>query len=258
MRPLAVALSPLFCAALAVASSTAYAAGQGDAEAPAPPPLPSVEGDAIPATPQPPPPPAPPPAAFPRPPGYVARVPALPSQGEGAPPPSAVPGQPSGRDGAAQAADGPAPVTKFLHGFRVGYGLTLNHDTKVESLRGESLADRTGMRSPHHFLIGYEAFYRLVGHSWLNVILVGNGMIAGLEQSKFFPSGNFLLGAELANSFQVGAGINVSPVRGSEAHMIIAAGWTPRVGSFYVPVHGFFIHDIDGVHRTGMTTGVTW
>ena len=33
---------------------------------------------------------------------------------------------------------------------------------------------------------------------------------------------------------------------------------TPRVGSFYVPLHAFFIPDVDGLHRTGVTTGVTW
>jgi hypothetical protein len=30
------------------------------------------------------------------------------------------------------------------------------------------------------------------------------------------------------------------------------------VGSFYVPLHAFFIPDVDGLHRTGVTTGVTW
>ena len=154
--------------------------------------------------------------------------------------------------------DGPPPDARFLHGFRIGYGYTFKHDEPVEGLGGKSVEEKAGMRTPHHLLLGYEAFYRMVGHSWLNVLLVGNVMVAGLEQSKFFPSANLLIGFELANSFQVGVGANLSPIGGSEAHMILAAGWTPRVGSFYVPVHGFFIPDVDGVHRAGVTTGVTW
>jgi hypothetical protein len=114
------------------------------------------------------------------------------------------------------------------------------------------------MKTPHHFLIGYEGMARMVGHSWLNVILVGNAMVAGLEQSKFYPTGNALIGFEIDNSFQFGVGASFTPLKGQEAHTIIAAGWTPRVGSFYVPLHAFFIPDVDGLHRTGVTTGVTW
>jgi hypothetical protein len=114
------------------------------------------------------------------------------------------------------------------------------------------------MKSPNSFLLGYEAVYRVVGHSWLNVILLGNAMIAGLEQSKVFPTANLLIGFEFNNSFQIGTGASLAPLKGEEAHAIFAAGWTPRVGSFYVPVHAFAIPDVDGAHRLGMTTGVTW
>lgn len=114
------------------------------------------------------------------------------------------------------------------------------------------------MRAPAHFLLGYEVVYRVTSGSWLNVILLGNAMVAGLEQSRFFPSANGLLGFELGNAFQIGVGANLSPLKGSEAHAIVAAGWTPRVGKLYVPVHAFFIPDVDGVHRAGMTTGVTF
>jgi len=41
-------------------------------------------------------------------------------------------------------------------------------------------------------------------------------------------------------------------------HMVFAAGWTPKVGSFYTPVHAFFMPDVDGQHRTGVTVGVNW
>jgi hypothetical protein len=147
---------------------------------------------------------------------------------------------------------------KFLHGFRLGYAYVANYDKAVDSLDKQSLKDRVDMKTPHSFLIGYEGVARMVGHSWLNVILVGNLMVAGLEQSKFFPTGNALLGFEIDNSFQVGVGASLTPLKGQEGHSIIAAGWTPRVGSFYVPVHAFFIPDVDGLHRTGVTTGVTW
>jgi hypothetical protein len=147
---------------------------------------------------------------------------------------------------------------KLLHGFRIGYSYTANFDKPIEAFNGQSLAQKTDMRTPNHFLAGYEAFYRMVGHSWLNVILVANANIAGLEQAKFYPSGNLLIGGEIDNSFQIGVGAHLEPLAGSEAHMIVAAGWTPRVGTFYVPLHVFFIPDVDGVHRMGVTTGVTW
>lgn len=156
----------------------------------------------------------------------------------------------------------PAPKTinddKLLHGFRIGYGYVLNYDKPVAGLDGHSLKERANLRAPSHLLIGYEVLYRVVSHSWLNVLLLANGMIAGLEQSKFLPSGNFLIGAELKNSFQIGVGTNISPLKGNEAHAIIAAGWTPQVGSIYVPFHAFFIPDVDGVHHLGVTTGVTF
>ena len=81
---------------------------------------------------------------------------------------------------------------------------------------------------------------------------------SGLEQSKFWPSGNLLIGFEMRNSFQIGVGVNLTPLKESFAHTIFAAGWTPRAGAFYVPLHFFFVPDVDGNHRMGVTTGVTW
>ncbi len=147
---------------------------------------------------------------------------------------------------------------RLLHGFRLGYGHVMNFDKRVPALGDKSLADKMHMRSPHNFLIGYEAFYRMVGHSWLNVILTGNVMIAGLEQSQFWPTSNGLLGFEFNNSFQLGVGANLAPLEGHIAHTVVAAGWTPRVGTFYTPIHAFFIPDVDGLHRVGALTGVTW
>ena len=147
---------------------------------------------------------------------------------------------------------------RFLHGFRLGYGYIANFDKPASSLGGASIKDKTGMKTPHHFLLGYEGMLRLVGHSWLNVVLVGNVVVAGLEQSKVLPTANGLIGFEIDNSFQIGVGPSLTPLAGQEAHAILAGGWTPRVGSFYVPVHAFFIPDVDGLHRMGITTGVTW
>ena len=157
----------------------------------------------------------------------------------------------------------PAPTRSpddytFLHGFRIGYGYIMNYDQPSAALNGQSLKEKLNLRSPSHFLLGYEVVYRVVSHSWLNVILLANGEVAGLEQSKVLPSANLLIGAELKNTFQIGVGANLSPLAGSEAHTIIAAGWTPRVGTIYTPVHFFFIPDVDGNHRMGITTGVTF
>jgi hypothetical protein len=147
---------------------------------------------------------------------------------------------------------------RVMTGFRLGYLYVFDHKKPLEGLGGQSLSERTGMRSPHQFLIGYEAFYRMLGNSSLNVLLVGNAMISGLEQSRFYPSANGLIGFEFRNSFQLGVGVNVTPLKGNAAHTIVAAGWTPRSGAFYVPIHAFFIPDVDGAHRVGLTTGVTF
>ena len=94
---------------------------------------------------------------------------------------------------------------RFLHGFRLGYLYVSRIHQAADGVEGhETLAEVYGIRSPHQFLLGYEVTWRMVGHSWLNMLLVGNIMIAGIEQSRFLPSGNGILGFELNNSFQVG------------------------------------------------------
>jgi hypothetical protein len=40
--------------------------------------------------------------------------------------------------------------------------------------------------------------------------------------------------------------------------VVFAGGWTPVIGSFYVPVHAFYVPDVDGNWRTGVTLGVNW
>lgn len=155
----------------------------------------------------------------------------------------------------------PAPH-RFLHGFRLGYNFTANYDERPRDAAGmatgQSLAQEFGMRSPHSFVIGYEIAYRMIGNSWLNVLLIANASVTGLEQSLFLPSANLLIGFEFAESFQVGVGMNIAPDPDKIAHMIVAAGWTPRVGNFYTPVHFYLIPDVDEYHRMGVTVGVTW
>jgi hypothetical protein len=147
---------------------------------------------------------------------------------------------------------------RFLQGFRIGYTYLSHWDVKSASHDNMSLKDKFGLKTPNMMLIGYEGFYRIVGHSWLNVIIVGNATIAGLEQSKIIPAASGLIGFEFQKSFQVGVGVNLTPDPAAPSHMIAAAGWTPRVGGIYTPVHFFFVPDTEGNHRSGVTVGMTW
>ena len=160
---------------------------------------------------------------------------------------------------------------RFHHGFRVGAMYLANY-TQMDSRRkdsmnpdGQSLQKEFGLTSPYMLLLGYEAYYRIVGHSWLNVIMVGNASVAGLDQSKFIPAVSGLIGFELQKSFQLGVGVNLLPDPVAPSHAIIAAGWTPRVGSIQTPVHFFFVPDHGDpstgmAHnwRTGATVGMNW
>ena len=160
------------------------------------------------------------------------------------------------------------PGQRFLHGVRIGWTYIMNFDVKnrENETEGEpmvSVKEKYGLKTPNMMLIGYEGMYRIVGHSWLNVIMVGNVTVAGLEQSKFIPAASGLIGAEFNESFQLGVGVNVTPDPDAPTHAIIAAGWTPRVGSIHTPVHFFFVPEPGvngekGNHRVGGTVGVTW
>lgn len=151
------------------------------------------------------------------------------------------------------------PVGKrLMHGIRIGYNRIWNYEKATRDDGMTSLKDEFGLKTPHSMVLGYEAFYRVVGHSWLNVLVVGNVSVAGLEQSKFIPAASGLIGAEIERSFQIGVGVNVTPDPESPTHMIAAVGWTPRAGSIYTPVHFYFIPDTEGNHRGGATVGVTW
>ena len=67
-----------------------------------------------------------------------------------------------------------------------------------------------------------------------------------------------LIGFELDHSFQVGVGVNLMPDPQSPSHMIVAAGWTPRVGAIQTPIHFFYVPDANGNNRTGATVGMNW
>jgi hypothetical protein len=180
----------------------------------------------------------------------------------------AEPGQPPmGTDAALQEDDGEGwhkPVgRRFMHGFRLGWTYLFNmdkptRDTNNDMMGDKSIAMEYELKSPNMMLLGYEGFYRIVGHSWLNVLLVGNVTVAGLEQSKFIPAASGLLGFEFDRSFQLGVGVNVTPDPQAPTHMIAAAGWTPRVGSIVTPVHFFFVPDTERNHRMGATIGMSW
>jgi hypothetical protein len=174
--------------------------------------------------------------------------------------PAAVAAAPTEADAAREERAANKPhADRVLHGFRIGYMYVNNFDKPTDPDDPKSsLKERFDMRSPNIFLIGYELERRLVGHSWLDIVLVGNVMVGGLEQSKFFPSANGLLGFEFDRSFQVGVGPNLTPEKDKVAHILFGAGWTPLVGSFHVPVHAFYIPDVDKVWRAGMTVGVNW
>lgn len=152
---------------------------------------------------------------------------------------------------------------RFLHGFRLGWTYLFNmrqmtRDTDGDGRGDSSLEMEYDLKSSNMMLLGYEGFYRIVGHSWLNVLLVGNITVAGLEQSKFIPAASGLIGFELNQSFQLGVGVNVTPDPEAPTHMIAAAGWTPKVGSIHTPVHFFFVPDTQSNHRMGATIGMSW
>ncbi len=138
------------------------------------------------------------------------------------------------------------PPIEFLHGFRFGYGYT-NVDP----------AQHTVLRSKWLYLIGYELTQVLHGGDWIDVIFVENASIVGLNQSLFIPSGNMLIGFEFHDNFQLASGVNFVPTD-EPFHMIVAAGWTPKVGDINIPCHISYIPDVNNNWRMYLTTGVNW
>jgi hypothetical protein len=151
--------------------------------------------------------------------------------------------------------------TFFNHGFRLGYMTLMNHDCAItthEPSSCQNIQEERGLVTPHTMFIGYELTQRLRGSDWMNVIFVENILVAGLEQSTLLPSFNMLLGFEFVSQFQFMVGANLVPSADKTAHMVVAGGWVPQVGEFQVPVHFFFIPDVDAQHRLGISMGVNW
>lgn len=151
---------------------------------------------------------------------------------------------------------GPKPPRWFMHGFRIGYAY-FNFPIDEVDENGERVSP---LKSPHTLVMGYELTQRWVGGSWLNVITVENAIASGINQNLFIPSANVLLGFEMYEQFQVGVGANLTPLDpdNKSVHMILAAGYTPRVGTFNVPFHIVYIPDVDQHWRLAVTTGVNW
>ncbi|HUJ59668.1 MAG TPA: SH3 domain-containing protein [Kofleriaceae bacterium] len=151
------------------------------------------------------------------------------------------------------------PVDKrFVSGFRIGWMYLANIYKPLADRDGMSLAQKFGFKDPNMMLLGYEGFYRVVSHSWLDVIMVGNVSVAGLSQSVFIPSVNGLLGVEIERGFQIAAGVSLIPDPVAPSHAIFAAGWTPYIGSIQVPIHFIYIPDPDGNYRMAATLGLNW
>jgi len=134
---------------------------------------------------------------------------------------------------------------RFTSGFRLGWMYLSNFDAqnRVVDNQAKSFKDQYGLKSPNMFVIGYEGFYRIVGHSWLNVLMVGNVSVAGLDQSKFIPTASGLLGFEIQRQVELGVGVNLVPDPQAPSHMIMALGWTPKIGAIQTPIHFFYIPD---------------
>ncbi len=136
------------------------------------------------------------------------------------------------------------------HGVRVGYSYVQNLDKVTDY-------------EPHMLVLGYEMnqVYGTPG-AQLNLLLIANGMIAGLNQAVAVPSANLITGIELRNGMQLGVGANVSPAdpSGEEnyIHMIAAVGTNRRVGSFTIPLHFSIIPDPNGFTRAAFTSGVNF
>ena len=149
------------------------------------------------------------------------------------------------------------PVGKrFTNGFRLGWMYVANIDRMSDN--GMTFRERTGLKSPHMFVMGYEFMFRAISHAGLNAIVVANASVAGLDQSKVIPSTNGLVGVEIEHSFQAAVGISLTPDPVAPTHMVLAAGWTPEVGSMQLPVHFIYIPDPDRNYRMGATVGMNW
>ncbi len=130
-------------------------------------------------------------------------------------------------------------------GVRLGYGYV-------------RLSEDDPLRSPHVSVFGFEVQQRFRGGAWLDFITVENLSVTGIEQGLFRPSLNLLVGFELSQRWQLGAGAHVQPTE-SDADALrlqLVVGGTVPAGDLEVPLHVGFIPDPDGRWRATLTTGV--
>jgi hypothetical protein len=106
--------------------------------------------------------------------------------------------------------------------------------------------------------MGYEGEFRLLGTKDLDFILVTNVMALGMNQGTFVPVGNLLVGMQVANFVEVGAGMNLAFTPYPSLHMVTAVAVTPQVGELQVPIALSYVPDVDGSWRVGLTAGVNW
>lgn len=137
------------------------------------------------------------------------------------------------------------PESRHMHGFRVGYAYT--RDDRV-------------FASPHLMVMGYEVSQRVAGGGGLDVLMVGNFSVSGLNQSKAIPTLNLLIGAQLGDGLELGVGPSISWTMPAEEalHMVAAVGWTVAAGDLDVPLHLAWIPDVNQRDRLIATTGVTF
>jgi hypothetical protein len=114
------------------------------------------------------------------------------------------------------------------------------------------------LRSPHVSVFGAEAQQCFRGGAWLDVIVVENLSITGIEQGLVLPSLNLLLGFEFYGRLQLGAGAHILPLAKEEdfVRLQLMLGGNIPAGSLEVPVHVGFIPDPEGRWRALVTTGV--
>jgi hypothetical protein len=137
--------------------------------------------------------------------------------------------------------------SNIRHGFRLGY-VYANHAEE------SSILD-----SPHLFLMGYEAEFRIASGGPMDVIIVPNVSALGLNQGTLIPTASLLLGAAFGDLFEIGVGGNVAPSESGRAlHMIAAVAVTPMMGTLQLPVALSFVPDNDGYWRAGLSVGVNW
>ena len=117
--------------------------------------------------------------------------------------------------------------------------------------------DHELIKSNWMYLLGYELNQTLYSGGNINVLFVENIAVTGINQSLYIPTGNLLAGFEFNGRFQVASGMNIAPTD-NWCHMVVAAGWTPKVGDINIPFHVSYVPDVDNHWRSYITTGVNW